>query len=79
MDPTAQIGKNGLTPHIIHHLKTMLKVRKLIKIKVLPSAEPGDRKEFGARLAAVLGAKLVDVVGHMVVLQDIPGKGPDID
>jgi len=78
MGPTAQIGKNGLTPHIVHHLKTMLKARKLIKIKVLPSAEPGNRKEFGERLAAVLGARLIDSIGHMVVLQDIPGKGPEI-
>ncbi len=78
MGPTAQIGKNGLTPHIIHHLKTMLKARKLIKIKVLPSAEPGDRKTYGERLAGALGARLVDVIGHMIVLQDIPGKGPDI-
>lgn len=67
---TAQIGKNGLTVHIINHLKEQLKARKLIKIKVLASAQPGDRREYARKLASILGARVIDTIGHVIVLEE---------
>ncbi len=71
MPATVNIGKNGLTPHVIHQIQDQLKARKLIKVKILPSAITSqDRKEFASNLAATVGARLIDQIGHVVVLQE---------
>jgi len=75
MDATASIGKNGLTPHIVNHLKTQLKARKMIKIKVLRSATGDDDiKTYARNLAGALGARLIHTIGRVVVVEYIAGK-----
>lgn len=75
MDATAAIGKNGLTPHILNHLKVQLRARKMIKIKVLRSATGDeDLKVYARNLAGALGARLIDTIGRVVVVEYIAGK-----
>ncbi len=67
IDPIAQIGKGGISDNLIESLSTMLEARELIKITVLNNAEM-DAKSFSIELADRLGAEVVCVIGHKIVL-----------
>lgn len=62
-----QIGKGGLENSVIDSTREALMAKELIKIKVLNNS-PEDSKEVFERLAEMLGAELVQVIGHNGVL-----------
>ncbi len=67
--PMVRIGKDGLTDNIVSEIKRQLKEKKLVKIKLLQSAEGrDDKKKFADKVAERTGAELVQQVGFVVVL-----------
>ena len=65
LTPTIQIGKNGVTPHLIAELTEQLRQRKLVKVKILSSAFRGSgRDEILKELAGGSRAYLVEVRGN---------------
>lgn len=69
LKPIINIGKNGLTPEMIDHIKLLLKKKKLIKIKLLKSyMESSEKKEAAKLLCEKTGGELVEQVGFVVVI-----------
>ena len=69
LEPIIKIGKNGLTENAVNDIKTHLKNRKLIKVKLLRTFIQGkDRKKIAGKLAKKTNSKLIQQVGFVVVL-----------
>lgn len=69
MEPLVRIGKNGITDSVVEQVRRLLVKRELVKIKFLRSfIDNNDRKAGSKRLAAKLGAELIDQVGFVLVL-----------
>ena len=69
LDPVVRIGKNGVTSGILEEIKTHLKKRKLIKIKMIRSCFENTDKESVKRLILEkTGAELVSQVGFTLTI-----------
>jgi RNA-binding protein len=78
--PTVHVGKEGVTDTLIEEIVKQIKIRKVVKVRLLPSVEE-DRKQVAEDLAKRSNSVLIEVVGHTVLLSDrkyLEGKG-DID
>ncbi|MFA5312871.1 MAG: YhbY family RNA-binding protein [Methanomassiliicoccales archaeon] len=67
LKPTIHVGKDGITETLIAEIKLQMKKRKVVKVKLLPSAGE-DKKAIGERLASESNGTLVDVRGSVVTL-----------
>lgn len=67
MPSVVQIGKEGLSDAVIDSARAAITARELIKAHVLNNADL-DTKETMEELADMLGAELVQVIGHYGVL-----------
>jgi RNA-binding protein len=67
MTAVVQIGKDGLTDAVIDSARAAIMARELIKAHVLNNAGL-DTKETMTELADMLGAELVQVIGHYGIL-----------
>jgi len=77
---TVHVGKEGVTASLIDEVTRQVKMRKVVKVRLLPSVEK-DREEVAEELAERSGSVLIEVVGHTVLLCDrryMEGRG-DID
>lgn len=63
LDVTLQIGKSGVSDATATELAAQLKAKKLVKIKLLPSAHGTELDE----LAATTGSEIVEKKGHTAV------------
>jgi len=69
ISPILNIEKNGVTEPLIEELNKKLKVNRLVKVRVLKSAEEGkDLKTIADELAVSTRSTLIDVRGRTVVL-----------
>ena len=73
IEPVGQVGKGGLSENMVSGLSDALEKRELIKITVLNNAED-DISDIAAELAEKLGAEVVCVIGHKVVLYRLSHK-----
>ncbi len=73
IEPIGQVGKGGLSENMISGLSDALEKRELVKITVLNNAED-DISDIAAELAEKLGAEVVCVIGHKVVLYRLSHK-----
>ncbi len=73
IEPVGQVGKGGLSQNMISGLSDALEKRELVKITVLNNAED-DISDIAAELAEKLGAEVVCVIGHKVVLYRLSHK-----
>ena len=73
IEPVGQVGKGGLSENMISGLSDALEKRELVKITVLNNAED-DISVIAAELAEKLGAEVVCVIGHKVVLYRLSHK-----
>ena len=73
IEPVGQVGKGGLSENMISGLSDALEKRELVKITVLNNAED-DISDIAAALAEKLGAEVVCVIGHKVVLYRLSHK-----
>lgn len=68
MQPTARIGKSGLTTQVIEEIKGQLSKKKLVKIKVL-GCDKNEVRQIGNELTELTGgSELVEVRGNTIVL-----------
>lgn len=72
-EPIGQVGKGGVSENMISGLSDALEKRELIKVTVLNNAED-DISDIAAELAEKLGAEVVCVIGHKVVLYRLSHK-----
>jgi len=64
-----RIGKNGITDNLIEEIKKIIKLRKLVKVKFLPSfSDEQDRHEAAKEIAEKTESLLVQVIGNNIVL-----------
>lgn len=65
IDATIWIGKDGATEDLLNHVRSQLKARELVKVKVQKSAlEEIHTNDFANKVAESTGATLVEVMGH---------------
>lgn len=63
------IGKNGVTDTLIEELNKQIKANRLVKVRVLKSAEEGkDLKAIAEEIADATRSTLIEVRGRTVVL-----------
>lgn len=67
MPAVVQIGKAGLENPVIDSVREALMAHELVKIKNLNNS-PEDSKEVFERLADMMGAELIQVIGHNGVI-----------
>ncbi len=69
LSPIINIGKNGVTDSVVEELKKHIKANRLVKVKVLKSAESEkDLKGIAEELAESSHSTLIEVRGRTVVL-----------
>lgn len=69
LSPIINIGKNGVTDSVVEELKKHIKANRLVKVKVLKSAEvEKDLKTIAEELAERSQSTLIEVRGRTVVL-----------
>ena len=67
--PTIQIGKRGITETLLTEIKSQLKKRGIIKIKILKSAKKDAKcKDIADEIAKLTNSKLVDTRGNTFIL-----------
>jgi len=65
IDATIWIGKDGATEDLLNHVRSQLKARELVKVKVQKSAlEEIHTNDFANKVAESTEATLVEVMGH---------------
>lgn len=67
MDSTIQIGKSGISEHVLQQYDEILIVREIVKTNVLKSCEKTP-KETAIEVATAIDAEVVSVVGRKFVL-----------
>jgi RNA-binding protein len=67
IEPTLHVGKSGIDV-VVEELKTQLKNRNIVKVKILKSAfiETG-KKELAEKLANLSNSELIEVRGNTAV------------
>lgn len=69
ISPILNIGKNGVTDTLIEELNKQIKANRLVKVRVLKSAEEGkDLKAIAEEIAEATRSTLIEVRGRTVVL-----------
>jgi RNA-binding protein len=69
IDPVLKIGKNGVTDTLIEELNKQMKAKKLVKVRILKSAEERkDLKAIAEVIACATRSTLIEVRGRIVVL-----------
>lgn len=65
--PCVNVGKEGISPQVLHSVEDAYRNNELIKLRVERSC-PVDRKEAAAELAAGSRSHLVQVLGRSILL-----------
>ena len=69
IEPTVHVGKDGVDDALNNEVVQQLKKKRLIKIRVLNTAE-SDTKEVAEEIAAATNSVIVDVRGGVIILTD---------
>lgn len=68
--PVVWIGKNGITEGVINQIRSLLKHRKMIKVKFLRSfLESNERTAAAKEIASFTDSVVVEQTGFTVVLR----------
>jgi RNA-binding protein len=68
-NPTAWIGKDGLTSQLCTQIDKQLEKNRMVKVKILKSAlQTGTAQVIAAKAAEQTDASLVEVRGHVFIL-----------
>lgn len=71
IEPTMQIGKEGVSENSLVQIEQMLEARELIKIKVLSNCDD-DLKLLANSLANSTKSHVVQVIGRIITLYKEP-------
>jgi RNA-binding protein len=67
---TLRVGKNGITPALIAEVASVLKKRKIVKVKMLKtSLGDKDKHEMAEKLKKASKARRMSMIGHTVTLE----------
>jgi RNA-binding protein len=66
LDPTAHVGKNGLTPEALAHIDKALVDHELIKVRFQAMKE--EKEAISAEIVRKTGAELVEILGNVAVI-----------
>ncbi len=66
LKPIAQVGKEGLSDHLLNGISDALEAHELIKVNLLPAAGE-DKDNLAANIADLLGAEVVAVIGRKAI------------
>jgi RNA-binding protein len=67
--PSVILGKKGITPDFIDHLKKIIKREKIVKVKALKSAVAGnDINSIAKEIARKTNTNLIDVRGKTFMI-----------
>lgn len=77
LEPILHVGKGGLSDALTKQADDALTARELVKGKVLETA-PGTARETAEKIAAAVGAQVVQVIGRTFVLYRQNEKEPQI-
>lgn len=69
LDPAVRIGKAGITDNVVKQVIVLLKKRKVIKVKFLPSAIASNKTVLVNELAYRARARVIHKVGFIAVLE----------
>jgi len=64
--PVVQIGRLGLTAGTLREIDFALETHELIKVQAAAPKE--EKREMAERIAAELGAEMVGLIGHVLIL-----------
>lgn len=67
LEPSMQIGKEGLKPESVTQIEEMLNARELVKIRILRNSDE-DIKTLANSVAQKIDAECVQVIGSVFVL-----------
>ncbi|MCB9704697.1 MAG: ribosome assembly RNA-binding protein YhbY [Myxococcales bacterium] len=67
LEPVVQVGAQGITDSLCEAVDVALRDHELIKVRLGQNFE-GDRHEAGDAIAAATGARVVQVIGRVIVL-----------
>jgi RNA-binding protein len=65
LEPVARVGKNGLTPAVLHSILQALDSRPLIKVRF--DHERDERDVLAGKVAEATGAALIMQVGKVAI------------
>ncbi|AKB82816.1 RNA-binding protein YhbY [Methanosarcina barkeri 3] len=69
LSPILNVGKNGITDSLVEELNKHIKANRLVKVRVLKSAEEGkDLKAIAEEIATATRSTVIEVRGRTVVL-----------
>ena len=77
LDTICQVGKGGVCDNLIKQVDETLTVRELIKLRALETSPQGAR-EAAEKIAAAVGADVVQVIGSRFVLYRPNPEQPQI-
>lgn len=66
LEPTARIGREGITPELVEVVNGLLAARELVKVRYVSRKD--ERRALSRELASATESALIDVVGHVAVL-----------
>ena len=68
-NPTAWIGKDGLTPQVATQIDKQLEKSKMVKVRILKTTlEQKTAKQIASEAAEQTKSSLVEVRGHVFIL-----------
>jgi RNA-binding protein len=67
LEATVRMGKSGLTAALVEEIKSQIKKKGMVKVKLLGTRRE-ETKQIAVELAERCGAELVDVRGNTVSL-----------
>ena len=68
LNPSVQVGKEGITDAVREEITTQVKRKRMIKVRLLAVAKDEPIKEIGQKLAESCGAVLVQCIGNTITL-----------
>jgi len=77
LDPIFQVGKGGVSEHMVKSIAEALEVRELLKVSILNNNDD-DKRAVAEELAEGTGAELVQLIGKTVVLYKESKENPTI-
>ena len=67
---TVRVGKNGVTPEIIDEIRSVLRKRKTVRVKMLKTSLDGrDKHELTEELRKKTKSRKAKLIGHTIILE----------
>ena len=73
LEPTVQIGKEGITENVLQSIDLLLEARELVKIKVLKTAGIST-KDCSKKVCELLHAEGVQIIGYVFIVYRVSSK-----